>query len=125
MLNNNGIYHPVLIIKTRKGREVTVSPVNDIIVKRATERLVISIPEYPAQVANLGDKVGFSLEFNGMPSEILRNFGDGNTQTCSTRQECSKVYHAYTKPGTYEVKASVSYLDKPTVDGMISIRINP
>jgi hypothetical protein len=50
---NNGNYHPVVIIKTKKGREISVSPENDIIVKRAIQKLIISIPDYPAQVANI------------------------------------------------------------------------
>ena len=57
IVNSNGTYHPILLIKTRKGREITVSPTNDIIVKRATEKLIITIPEYRAQVAKIGDKV--------------------------------------------------------------------
>jgi len=51
--NNNGTYHPVVLIKTKKGRELTVSPANDIMVKRANQTLIISIPDYPAQQANV------------------------------------------------------------------------
>jgi len=50
---NNGTYHPIVVIKTKKGREISVSPENDIIVKRAIQKLIISIPDYPAQVANV------------------------------------------------------------------------
>lgn len=86
--NNNGTYHPTVTIKTKKGREVTVSPENNIIVKRANQTLDILIPDYPAQQASIGDRVGFSISFNGLPSEIRRDFGDGKTLTCNTRQEC-------------------------------------
>lgn len=121
--NNNGSYHPIVIIKTKKGREVTVSPENDIIVKRASQKLNITIPDYPAQVANVGDRVWFSIEFNGLPSVITWDFGDGKTMTCNTRQECASIPHVYAQVGTYLVRSSVSYTDKPTIDGTITIKI--
>ena len=71
---------------------MSVSPENDIIVKRANQKLNITIPDYPAQVANVGDRVGFSIEFNGLPSDIRRDFGDGKILTCNTRQECGTGY---------------------------------
>ena len=77
-----------MLIKTKKGREVSVSPETDIIVKRANQTLNISIPDYPAQQTSIGDRVGFSIEFNGLPTQISRDFGDGKTLTCNTRQEC-------------------------------------
>lgn len=122
--NNNGNYHPVVTIKTKKGLEVSVSPDNDIIVKRANQTLTISIPDYPAQQANIGDRVGFSIEFNGLPTQILRDFGDGKTLTCNTRQECWSTTHIYTSPGTYAIKAAVAYQDQPTIDGTIILKIN-
>ncbi|MEI6672108.1 MAG: PKD domain-containing protein [bacterium] len=121
--NNNGSYHPIVTIKTKKGREITVSPENDIIVKRASQKLNITIPDYPAQVANVGDRVGFSIEFNGLPSEITRDFGDGKTMTCNTRQECASTIHVYPQAGTYLIRSSVVYKDKPTIDGTITIKI--
>lgn len=91
----NGTFHPVVIIKTKKGREVTVSPENNIIVKRANQTLNINIDSHPAQVANVGDRVNLSIDFNGLPSEIRRDFGDGKTLTCNTRQECGATTHIY------------------------------
>lgn len=122
-VNNNGVYHPVVIIKTRKGREVSVSPENDIIVKRASEKLNISIPDYPSQVARIWDRVRFAIEFSGLPSELRRDFGDGKALTCKTRQECATVFHVYEKVGTYTIKSAVVYQDKPTVAGAITIKI--
>ncbi len=120
---SNGTYHPVLTIKTKKGREITVSPENDIIVKRANQTLNISIPNYPAQQASIGDNVGFSIEFNGLPSEIRRDFGDGKTLTCNTRQECGSTNHIYSQAGTYLIRAGVSYTDQPTIDGTITLKV--
>ncbi|MCX6823665.1 MAG: PKD domain-containing protein [candidate division SR1 bacterium] len=121
--NNNGTYHPIVLIKTKKGREVSVSPATDIIVKRANQTLNISIPDYPAQQANVGDRVGFSIEFNGLPTQISRDFGDGKTLTCNTRQECGSTTHIYTNAGTYPIRAAISYSDQPTIDGTITLKI--
>jgi len=121
--NNNGTYHPIVTIKTKKGREVSVSPATDIIVKRANQTLTIAIPDYPAQQASMGDRVGFSIEFNGLPTQISRDFGDGKTLTCNTRQECWSTTHIYTDPGTYLIRAAISYSDQPTIDGTITLKI--
>ena len=121
--NNNGTYHPVVTIKTKKGREVSVSPDNDIIVKRANQTLNITIPDYPAQQANVGDRVWFSIEFNGLPSEIRRDFGDGKTLTCNSRQECWSTVHVYGQAGTYLIRSAVVYPNQPTIDGTITIKI--
>ena len=122
--NENGTFHPVITIKTKKWREVTVSPENDIVVKRSMQTLNITIPNYPAQVANVGDRVSFSIEFNGLPTEINWDFGDGKTMSCNTRQECGTTSNIYLSPGTYMVRASVAYENQPTIDGTISIKIN-
>jgi hypothetical protein len=85
--------------------------------------LIISIPDYPAQVANIWDRVGFSIEFNGLPSEIRWDFGDGKTMTCNTRQECASITHVYAQAGTYLVRSAVVYKDQPTIDGTITIKV--
>lgn len=122
--NNNGRYHPVVTIKTKKGREVSISPENDIIVKRANQKLDISIDNFPAQVASVGDRVNFSLlDLNGMISDISRDFGDGKTFSCNTRQECTPMSHIYMSPGTYTIRASVTYNNQPTIDGTITLKV--
>lgn len=121
--NNNGKYHPVVIMKTKKWREVTISPENDIIVKRANQVLDITIDSHPAQVANIGDRVNLSIDFNGLPSEIRRDFGDGKTLTCNTRQECGSTMHVYTDIWTYLIRAAVAYQDQPTIDGTITLKV--
>ena len=100
-----------------------MSPDNDIIVKRANQTLTITIPDYPAQQANVGDRVALSIEFNGLPSDIRRDFGDGKTLTCNTRQECGTTNHVYDTAGTYLIRAAVSYQDQPTIDGTIVLKI--
>ncbi len=122
--NENGTYHPVVTIKTKKGREVSVSPETDITVKRSVEKLNISIDHHSAQVANVGDRVSYSIDFNGLPKEIRRDFGDGKTMTCNTRQECATTMHIYSAPWTYLVRSAVAYEDQPTIDGTITIKVN-
>jgi len=80
--NENGTYIPVLTIKTKKGREITISPDNKIIVKKATATLKIHLDSHPAQLAMVGDRVSMSLELNGVPATIQRDFGNGKTLEC-------------------------------------------
>lgn len=101
-----------------------MSPETDIIVKRANQSLNITIPNYPAQVANIDDRVEFSIEFNGLPTQISRDFGDGKKMTCNTRQECGTITHVYTAIGTYLIRAAVSYENQPTIDGTITLKVN-
>jgi len=102
-----------------------VSPETNIIVKRANQTLNINIDSHPAQVANVGDRVSFSIEFNGLPTSINRDFGDEKTLTCNTRQECGTTTHIYTAAGTFLIRASVAYENQPTIDGTITLKVNP
>lgn len=121
--NENGTFHPIITIKTKKWREVSVSPSTDIVVKRSLETLDIAIDSHPAQIAKVGDRVQFSIEFNGLSTEIQRDFGDKKTLSCKTRQECSSTSNIYMTPGTYTVRASVAYENQPTIEGSITIKI--
>jgi len=123
--NENGTFHPILTIKTRKGRMTTVSPETDIIVKRSLQQLVINIVSHPAQVAKVWDKVMFSIEFNGLPTNISRKFWDGKTLSCKTRQECWNTSNMYLTPGNYQIRASVEYENQPTIEGNITLKVNP
>jgi len=113
----------VLTIETKKGRKISISPDTDIIVKRATQTLVINIDSNPAQVANVNDRVSFSLQVNGLPAEIDRDFGNGKTLKCQGR-DCIQTTQVYTTPGTYTIRAEVSYPSQPTVDGSINLKVN-
>jgi PKD repeat protein len=118
----NGEYHPVLTIKTKKGREISISPENNIIVKRAAQSLVIHIDSHPAQVANVQDRVTFSLELNGLPTEINRDFGNGKTLKCQGR-ECIQATQVYATPGTYTIRAEVVFENQPTIEGSIVLKV--
>lgn len=123
--NENGTFHPVLTIKTRKWRTTDVSPETDIIVKRSLQQLVINIDSHPAQVAKVWDKVMFSIEFNGLPTNISRNFWNSKTLSCKTRQECGNTSNIYLAPGTYQIRASVEYENQPTIEWNITLKVNP
>jgi len=118
----NGQYTPILTLQTKKGRKISISPDNTIIVKRANQTLVIHIDSHPAQVANANDRVNFSLEVNGLPSEIHRDFGNGKTLNCQAR-ECIQANQVYKTPGTYTIKAEVVYASQPSIDGSIALKV--
>ncbi len=119
----NGEFKPIITIRTKKGREVSFSPENNIIVKRSNQVLQINIDSHPAQIASVGDKVDFYIEFNGLPSKINRDFWNGNTQTCRSRQECWSTSQVYASPETYKIRASVEYINQPTIDGVITLQV--
>ncbi|MFA5747902.1 MAG: PKD domain-containing protein [Candidatus Absconditabacterales bacterium] len=121
-VKDNGEYKPILTIKTKKGRELSISPENNIIVKKQLATLKIHIDSHPAQVANIGDRVNFSLEINGMPLKIRRDFGNDKTLECNGR-ECIQTSQIFEKVGDYKIKAQVIYENKPNVDGEIALRV--
>jgi len=123
--NENGTFTPVVTIKTKKWRIAEISPETDVIVKRSLQQLVINIDSHPAQVAKVGDRVVFSIEFSGLPTEIRRDFGDGKTLSCKTRQECGTINNIYLAPGTYLVRSAVEYSNQPTIEGTITLKVNP
>lgn len=119
---DNGEYHPVLTIKTKKGRQISISPANNIIVKRANQQLVINIDSNPAQIANVDDRVSFSLQLNGLPTEINWDFGNGKTLKCQNR-ECIQVTQVYTTPGNYTIRAAAVFENQPTIEGTIVLKV--
>lgn len=92
-------------------------------VKRANQTLAIIVESHPAQVAKIGDKIDLSIDFNGLPTKIMRDFGNGKTLTCDSRQSCGSTSYVYTQPGTYQVRASVIYDDQPTLEGSVVVKI--
>jgi len=123
--NEKWNFRPVVTIKTKKWREVVVSPPTDIIVKRSIQQLIVNIDSHPAQVAKAGDKVKFSIEFSGLPTEIRWDFGDGKVLSCKTRQECWSTNNIYLSAGTYQIRAAVEYANQPTIEGSITLKVNP
>lgn len=119
---DNGEYHPILTIKTKKGRQISISPANNIIVKRANQQLVINIDSNPAQIANVDDRVSFSLQLNGLPTEINWDFGNGKTLKCQNR-ECIQATQIYTTAGTYTIRAAAVFENQPTIEWTIVLKV--
>jgi hypothetical protein len=65
----------------------------------------------------------FSIEFNGLPTNISRTFWDGKVLSCKTRQECWTISNIYLTPGNYQVRASVEYENQPTVEWNITLKV--
>lgn len=118
----NGEYKPIITLKTKKGREISISPDTNIIVKKATATLVIHLDSHPAQVATAGDRVVMSLELNGVPTTVQWDFGNGKTLECKGR-ECVQTTVLYDQSGDYIIRAKVSYENQPLVEGNISLKV--
>lgn len=121
-VNENGEYTPVLTIQTKKGRQISISPDTNILVKRATQTLTIHINSHPAQLAGIGDRVSFSLDIDGLPAEIHRDFGNGKTLDCQGR-ECVQTTQIYDTAGTYTIKAEVVFASQPTIEWSIVLKV--
>lgn len=119
---DNGEYSPVLTIRTKKGRQISISPENNIIVKRANQQLVINIDSNPAQIANVDDRVSFSLQINGLPTEINRDFGNGKTLKCQNR-DCVQATQIYSAAGTYTIRAAAVFENQPTIEWTIVLKV--
>jgi len=122
-INENGEYMPIVTIKTKKGREISISPENKIIVKKANATLKINLDSHPAQVATVGSRVTMSLELNGTPTNIQWDFGNGKTLECRSRSECTPTTVVYDLPGDYIIKAKVLFANQPIVEGNISLKV--
>lgn len=115
-------YKPVLTIKTKKGRELSFSPDNNIIVKKPKVSLKISVDSHPTQIVRAGDRVVYSLEIGWLPNKVLRDFWNGKTYECNGR-ECTQISSVYENPWDYVVKCTVTYDAQPTVEGNITIKV--
>lgn len=117
----NGEYHPSVTLKTKKWRELVVQW-DPILVKKPSESVTISLDSHPAQTAEIWDKVDMSISVNWTPTKIVWDFGNGNTLECKSR-ECIETSQIYEKDWTYEISVSVSYEDRPAVDGKINLNV--
>lgn len=118
----NGIFYPKVVIKTKKGRELVVWSGTIVSVKKPNISLDIDVISHPAQIANMWEKVDFSLDITGLPQDIIRDFGNENTLECNWR-ECVSASQIYDMPGEYTVSAKVVYNDRPTIEWTINLVI--
>lgn len=122
MTKENWEYKPILTIRTKKGRELSFSPDNNIIVKKPKASLKINVNSHPTQIVRAGDRVVYSLDISWLPNKILRDFWNGKTYECNGR-ECTQISSVYDNPWDYVVKCTVTYDTQPTVEGNITIKV--
>ena len=118
--SENGTFYPSVTIQTKKGRELLIGSWTMVLVKKPNVTLSIHIDSHPAQVANMWEKIDMSLDIDGLPESIVRDFGNWNTLECGGR-ECTEASQIYNTPWEYLIEAQVTYPDKPTVEWKINL----
>jgi hypothetical protein len=68
------------------------------------------------------DRVSFSLQLDGLPIEINRDFGNGKTLKCQNR-DCIQATQVYTIAGTYTIRAEAVFENKPSMEGTIVLKV--
>ncbi len=116
-------YSPVLTIRTKKWREISISPETNIIVKKSLSNLKINMESHPSQLANVWDRVKLSLQVDWTPSKIYWDFGNWKNLECN-RRECVQATISYQQPWDYIIKATVSYENQAEVEWTIAIKVN-
>ena len=118
----DGAYTPTVTIKTHKGFEDSISLTQPIIVKRPIRMLKLSLPSHPAQVAQAGDQVDYTVETDGAVKSMSWDFGNDKRLNCDGR-ECADTSMIYSKAGEYDVMITVDYKDHPPVSETIKIKV--
>ncbi|MDD3262729.1 MAG: PKD domain-containing protein [Candidatus Absconditabacteria bacterium] len=119
----NGTFNPKVTITTKKGITKEILLPVPVIVKKQTIELNIVLDSHPGQIARVNDRVPMSLSINGLPKRIYWDFGNGKILECNGR-ECVSTSTVYDTPGTYTIKAKVTFDDRPEVEGSINIKVN-
>jgi hypothetical protein len=120
--SENGTFYPKVVIQTKKGRDLTIWSGTMILVKKPNIVLDIILNSHPAQIANMWDKVDMSLDIDGLPKTVVRDFGNWNTLECGGR-ECIDVSQIYSAPWDYTIWAKVTYENKPAIEWKINLVI--
>jgi len=119
----NGAFEPQLILTTRKWRKIEVGIDMPIIVKKQQKSFTINLDSHPWQLAQVGDRIQFSLDIDGLPETIHRDFGNGNTLECKAR-ECIETMQVYKDPGTFKVIVKITEADQTPVESTITIKVD-
>jgi hypothetical protein len=62
------------------------------------------------------------LEVNWLPDRIAWDFGNGKKLECRNR-ECVQATTMYDQPGNYLIKVTITYPDKPQVEGTVNLKV--
>lgn len=106
----NWTYQPSVTITTKKWKKSTIKSSEPILVKKASIQAKISIDSHPAQIAAVGDQVTFSVQTDGLPTAIARDFGNNNPIECNDRS-CATIPTSFDLAGKYTIKVNITYPD--------------
>lgn len=120
---DKGSYNPQVTVTTKKGKSASFGLAQPILVTKPSVEANISIDSHPAQIASVGDKVIFSLNTDGTPSQIVWDFGNNEKIECTDRSCTNNVPMFFTDPGTYTVNATITYKNLNTTNATTTIVI--
>lgn len=115
-------FNPKVTIKTKKQREITIWLTDPIIVKKTTDKIVITSDTHPSQVAKIWDNIALSLQIDWLPTSITWDFGDSKTFECKNR-ECVQMDHVFGEAWFFIIKATVKYDGKPDVSWTLKFKV--
>ena len=118
----NGIFQPVVTIKTRTWIEKTIywPKIN---VKKGLINVDITSTSHPSRQAQVWKDVSFSAEFDWLPEKMIWDFGDGtDPYTCAWRN-CTEVTHTFEEKWLFSVKLSLEFDAVQQVDGTMDFKV--
>ena len=108
--DQSGTYTPSVTITTKKGKKMTIKLRNPLLVKKPALQSKIMIDSHPAQIAKIWDQVTFTVQSDGSPTHVARDFGNGNPIECDDRS-CMTIPTLFERAGEYTIKATITYSD--------------
>lgn len=120
---NNGTFKPKVTVYTQKWRSVTVESSNLVVVKKQLIKLEINPDSHPTQEAKIWDVVSFSLDFNGLPKKVSRDFGDGTPAHECEGRTCTEMTKTRSKKGTYRITVKMDFEDQQSIEQTMEFRI--
>lgn len=120
---DSGTYNPSVTITTKKWKKTTFSLNKPILVKKPAIVSKIIIESHPAQIADVGESVQFTLETDGNINKIQWDFGNGEQLECEDRS-CANVPMFFYTAGTYTIKATTTYRDMTTSIATTKLIVN-
>ena len=120
---NNGMFYPSVVVTTKKWRSKKITSSTAIVVKKQLIQLTINSVSHPSQEARVGENMKFSLNFNGMPSKIYWDFGDGTEVFECRGRDCIDMSKSYQEKGRYLIKVKMDLEDQQSVEQTMSVRI--
>ncbi len=120
------IYTPKVTISTRKWKNITftANPEPNISVRKQLIQIDLSSPSHPTSIARVNDKINFLAEFNGLPEQMNRNFGDNSPEVQCKGRSCYETTYTYSTPGTYTIRLTLQMEDNQTIEKTMTLKVN-